>query len=173
MTMKNIHKIILGLVVIFLLILSGAATLRSTGKFRLSLTAAEMLGRVAEGRHLTGTSELNEMKGDAPVIIDLRDPRAYAVSHIPDAVNIPYDLLLDKSFRKIFRDGKAKVLYCDNGALSDAAWMILTQFGYQNLTVLEGGYEAWNSYTSNRESYKEETAKDELVRFSIPDSGAE
>jgi rhodanese-related sulfurtransferase len=173
MTMKNIHKIILGLVIIFLVILAGAATVRSTGEFRFRLTAPEMLGRVTKSSHFTGVPGIASMMGDVAIIIDLRDHQAYDASHIPDAVNIPFDMILDKSFRNIFLEGKKKVLYCDDGKYSDAAWMILTQFGYENLSVLGGGYKAWNSFTTSRESYNEETAKDEIMRFRVSGSGAE
>lgn len=57
-------------------------------------------------------SVLAAVKGERKdlVIVDVRDPRAYADSHIPLAINLPYEEI-EKKFRAIPKD-KTIVLYC-------------------------------------------------------------
>ena len=75
------------------------------------------------------------------VLIDLRSPEEYRQSHIPNAINIPYEQL-----RKIVSYRRKKlVLYCEQGIRSTAAAMFLADHGYR-VATLQGGIEAWNRY---------------------------
>lgn len=72
------------------------------------------------------------------LLVDLRSPEDYRQYHIEGAINIPYEQI-----RKIapFRRKKL-VLYCDTGATSAAAGIMLAQHGYQVFT-LRGGIRAY------------------------------
>ncbi len=61
------------------------------------------------------------------IILDVRTKEEYELSHIKDAINIPYDEIdeginLDKS--------KTIFVYCQSGRRSEIAWNTLNKLGY-------------------------------------------
>lgn len=120
-----------------------------------------------EAKTLVEALELSELMKTAPlVIIDTRDPQDYAISHIPGAVNIreifsylatstPEGL---EAMQSMFADllGKAglsgeelAVIYEDamnNGyGQSCRGYFLLKFLGYPNVSILHGGYDAWEA----------------------------
>lgn len=73
------------------------------------------------------------------LIIDLRSEEEYAVSHVRDAVSVPYDTL-DK--REAFPPGKILVFYCDRGGASMLAAKRYMKLGYRVRSVI-GGFSAY------------------------------
>ena len=116
---------------------------------------------------LIGPEELLELKKSEPmVIIDTRDPDAYAAGHILGAVNIreiftflatstPEGLKdLKGSFERQLGDagisGKETVVFYEdsmNGGYGQSCrgYYLLTWLGYPKIKVLNGGYSAWVS----------------------------
>ena len=116
---------------------------------------------------LIGPEELLKLQNSEPmVIIDTRDPEAYAAGHIPGAVNIreiftflatstPEGLKdLKGSFEKQLGDagisGKETVIFYEdsmNGGYGQSCrgYYLLTWLGYPKIKVLNGGYSAWVS----------------------------
>lgn len=84
----------------------------------------------------------NQMPHDPnTILIDLRSPEEYRQSHIPNAINIPYEHL-----RKIvLYRRKRLILYCEQGIRSTAAAMFLAEHGYR-VATLQGGLDAWMRY---------------------------
>ena len=99
------------------------------------------------------------------VLVDLRTPRDFIVSHLPDAVNIPYERILDEDLETFFEDERIKVLYDNRDIMANTAWMILTQYGYEQLVVLEGGLEGWQATINNKDVFKGEYPLDEAAKF--------
>ncbi len=119
-----------------------------------------------QNRYLTSVEELFKIlyRKDI-VIIDPREPEDYIVEHIPGAINI-YDIFtylstsenggydaMQKHFTRIFGKagitGKEKIVVyedaMDNGyGRSCRGYFILRNLGYTNVTVLHGGFQAWN-----------------------------
>ena len=62
------------------------------------------------------------------LIIDLREEKAYAESHVRGAVNIPYETLEN---RKNLPMNKILVFYCDRGGASMAAAREFVRRGYR------------------------------------------
>lgn len=101
---------------------------------------------------------------ESPAIIDIRDPAAYELGHIPGAVNIPeiFDYLsmsdahgiedLQKTFQKLFSEAginmdKQVVFYEESldsryGSSCRGYWL-LTYLGHPDAAILDGGYIAW------------------------------
>ncbi|BCN92824.1 thiosulfate sulfurtransferase [Thiomicrorhabdus immobilis] len=101
---------------------------------------------------------------DEVVIIDTRSPEAFAVGHIPNAVNI-HDIFtflasstpegieeLKNKFAKTFGTAglsgpETAILYedsLDTGfGQSCRGYFLLSYLGYENIKILQGGYQSW------------------------------
>lgn len=73
-------------------------------------------------------------------VIDLRTPQEYTASHIPGAVNIPYERL--NTVRGLPRDVPL-ILYCGRGSVSMVAARELAARGYRAKTLI-GGIHSWH-----------------------------
>lgn len=80
---------------------------------------------------------------DAPLVLDIRDPREYASKHIAGSRNIPLNHL-EEHLAEIPRDRRIGV-HCAGGYRSSIAASILQQHGIANLVELTGGIAAWES----------------------------
>ena len=81
--------------------------------------------------------------GDAPVIIDVREPDEYAYARIPGAVLKPLGSILDWSQEL---DGEQEyVMQCHTGQRSAYAAAILRQMGFKKVRNLLGGIDAWST----------------------------
>lgn len=84
--------------------------------------------------------KLSQITGSNYHIIDIRPPYEYSKNHIPNAVNIPYDILMMYPDSYLKRD-QTYYLICAHGSLSRRACAILQSYGY-NVTSVKNGYEA-------------------------------
>lgn len=97
-------------------------------------------------------------------LLDIRDESEYNISHIKNAINIPYNIINDclcyyynggetanetdrdkyGSCRNILADKtKVYVIYCDRGAMSMIICNKMSQLGYVTKTVV-GGFLKYN-----------------------------
>jgi rhodanese-related sulfurtransferase len=72
-------------------------------------------------------------------LIDLRPEAEFAQYHIPTAVNIPMDGLIDAGLGR----QEKLVLYTDGSLEAAQAWMLLKAQGYRGVYILSGGLQAW------------------------------
>lgn len=72
-------------------------------------------------------------------VIDARDASQFAKDHIPGAVNLEWRRVLAER-DSIPRD-KPVLIYCNTGSLSAQAGFALRVAGYENVRVLQGGFE--------------------------------
>lgn len=116
---------------------------------------------------LINASQLSQMtQNSSLVIIDTRSPEAFAVGHIPNAVNI-HDIFtflasstpegveeLKTKFANIFgaaglSGSETAVLYedsLDTGfGQSCRGYFLLSYLGYEKIKILQGGYQSWVS----------------------------
>jgi len=98
-----------------------------------------MLGRVPE----ITVEELKakRTRGESCVLLDVREPKEYAISDLPDSVKIPLGSL-QQSFGTLSREDEI-VVYCRSGARSASAVQFLQQMGYEKAKNLQGGINAW------------------------------
>lgn len=75
------------------------------------------------------------------MIIDARDAAQYGKEHIPGAVNIEWRQVLAKS-AEIPKD-KPVLIYCNTGTLSAQAGFALRVSGWENVKILQGGFNEW------------------------------
>jgi rhodanese-related sulfurtransferase len=166
--MKHLNLLILGGIVIILSIVFGVATLKVTGKYRFERSATEMLTRVnTHSQYLDITSAIGLTRNDTVVFIDIRTPKEFAGFHIENAQNIPFDRLLDDDYIDILENDQMKVLYGSSSVGSNAAWMVLTQYGYDKLYVLDGGVQDWITQVETRDIFKEAYKSDETPLFNF------
>jgi hypothetical protein len=72
-------------------------------------------------------------------VVDVRDPQDFDAYHIPSALNIPLDSLLDAGLSK----NETIVLYSEGGIHAAQAWLLMKAQGYQKVYSLKGGLEEW------------------------------
>ena len=98
------------------------------------------------------------------VIVDVRSPEKYTAGHIPGAINLPWYsfrwengvlIPLKQAAEKLGENGISRenrvIVYSDTckpcgglPASSYVAWM-LEYLGQENVSVLDGGFDAWNT----------------------------
>jgi len=164
--MKHINLIALGGIVIILGVLLGIATIKVTGKYRFERSAREMLEKVTTESKQLSLKEASELvNSDNIVFIDIRTPKEFDGFHIQNAVNIPYDRLLDDDYIDFFSDDQKKVIYGTTSVAANAVWLILTQYGYDNLFALDGGAADWIKHVENRDIFSEGHKGDEVALY--------
>jgi SulP family sulfate permease len=76
-----------------------------------------------------------------PYIIDVREPREYKQSHIPNAVRYNYYEILENTAD--LPQNHSLVLVCQGGRRSTWAARRLLDWGYRDVRILEGGMLSW------------------------------
>ncbi|MFC2124251.1 rhodanese-like domain-containing protein [Bacteroidota bacterium] len=166
--MKRPNLFAIAMIIVVLGVLLGAAALRKNEKYAFKLTAQEMHTKITSESHIISTQEIIkeiESGNTNMVLVDLRTPREFIGEHIEAAINIPYERILDEDIESFFEDDRTKVLYDNNDVWSNAAWMILTQYGYENLVVMRGGLEGWNASIENKDIVQGDYPLDEAAKF--------
>jgi rhodanese-related sulfurtransferase len=74
-------------------------------------------------------------------LIDIREKYEFEDGHL-DAINIPMDSVID-NLDKITKD-KPVIIYCKSGKRASAmVYMLEKMYSFENLLILEGGYDAF------------------------------
>ncbi len=82
--------------------------------------------------HETNANQLHSLLGGngKVLILDVRTPREYATGHVPEAVNVPIDILARKINQMQVSKTTPIVTMCDHGGRSSRAAMELQKMGY-------------------------------------------
>ncbi len=80
-------------------------------------------------------------RGESLVLVDVREPREWAISDLPDSVKIPLGTL-PQSLDKLSKNDEI-VVYCRTGGRSGNAVQFLTQHGFDKAKNLVGGINMW------------------------------
>ncbi len=144
------------------------ATLNVYKPLEYKISAEEMHQTVLKGEHLIKPSELykamNEKK-DFYQIIDLRTPYLFDMFHIQGSVNVPADMILSEEAEEILETEGKKVLVCANTIKASEVYMLLTQYGYTNLQVMEGGVSYWKFEQASIKNGTDSLAIDEKAWY--------
>ena len=141
-------------------------------------TARDHLSRVKAKVHEVTVDEAAASRESAapPAILDVRERDEYEQGYIPGAVHIPRGLL-ESRVEAALPDREAPVVvYCAGGNRSAYAARTLEELGYQDVSSLAGGFDAWKR--GGREWKVPRTlSRDQLERYSrhalIPEVGEE
>ncbi len=103
------------------------------------VSSSAMLGHDDE----VTVEELKAMRdrGDALVLVDVREEREWAISDLPDSVKIPLGTL-PQSLDKLSKDDEI-VVYCRTGGRSGNAVHFLREHGFGRAKNLVGGINKW------------------------------
>lgn len=97
-------------------------------------------GALNKSRGISPLLAVAKMNADENiVIIDVRDPPDFVISHIEQATNLPLDKVTTLSADK----DKPVLIVCQNGTRSASAAKQLTKEGFSQLFVITGGMSAW------------------------------
>lgn len=80
---------------------------------------------------------------DALTILDVREATEFAVSHLPEAKNLPLSKIPAEIAPFAALKDQAVLLYCASGGRSTAAAHQLKRQGFTQLYNLDGGIDAW------------------------------
>ncbi len=116
------------------------------GLLSVSLTLADDDGQVSVTTIEVSAAKDFVARHEAAVILDVRTPVEYEMSHITGAVNVNVQ---DESFPHMvgaLDPNKTYIVHCTKnpaGGRSSRALETLQRLGFKNLYSLEGGYVAW------------------------------
>jgi rhodanese-related sulfurtransferase len=83
------------------------------------------------------------MNRENALVLDVREPAAYAAGHILGARNVPL-AELDKRAGELEKyKSKTVIVHCDTGSASARAVGLLKARGFENVVSLAGGFRAW------------------------------
>jgi len=81
----------------------------------------------------------------APLILDVRSEEEYADGHIPGALNIPHNQLLNRLSEIDAAKTEEIVVLCRSGHRAGIAEKVLIEAGYPNFRDLDGHMNGWRS----------------------------
>lgn len=82
---------------------------------------------------------------EAPLILDVRSESEFANGHIPGALNIPHDQLLDRLSEIDVPKTEEIVVNCQSGRRAKIAENVLIEAGYLDVRDLDGHMSGWQS----------------------------
>ena len=82
-------------------------------------------------------------RGEELTVLDVREQDEFANGHIPGTVFIPRGYLDQRAERYIPDKSRPIVVYCGTSPRSLLAAKTLGEYGYENVEILAGGFQAW------------------------------
>ena len=92
---------------------------------------------VAEAQVLLGSAH-------PPRLIDVREEDEWALGHLPGAELLPLSRFAETFAERLTDPAQPLLIYCHHGGRSARATDYLLRQGYQNVTNLAGGIDAWS-----------------------------
>ena len=102
---------------------------------------------VAEAKANVGHISPDELTDvdESVILIDVRDEPDYEEEHLPNAVSLPRGYL-ELDIDEITTDENAHIVtYCGGGTRATLSANTLKNMGYENVSVLTGGFRGWKS----------------------------
>jgi rhodanese-related sulfurtransferase len=135
MKKRNLIIVILPLMLILVLVI-----IKTFNKDNFSEDAIKIHELSLKQEHLMSLQQFKQLKEKDSnfVIIDLRVKEDFEKGTIPEAINIPFAEILDnKEVNDLSLKNFAIVLYSSDFVESSSAWIILSQKGFQKLSILD------------------------------------
>ncbi|QQS54638.1 MAG: rhodanese-like domain-containing protein [Candidatus Competibacteraceae bacterium] len=107
------------------------------------LIGSEVLRKMRGVSSLSAAEALRLINDQEALILDVRDGGEYKEGHIPQARHIPLGALRDRLGELTKAKDKPIIVYCRNGATSQAACAQIKKSGIADVYSLSGGLSAW------------------------------
>jgi rhodanese-related sulfurtransferase len=98
------------------------------------------LSPVREIGTLDATRMINK---ENPIVLDIREPREYTGTQLPNAMHVPLSQLKDRGGELAKHVARPVIVYCDRGLRGGAAASALGKLGFTRVQSLRGGLRAW------------------------------
>ncbi|MCF7552654.1 rhodanese-like domain-containing protein [Pseudonocardia sp. WMMC193] len=82
---------------------------------------------------------------EGPVLLDVRTPGEFRTGSIAGALNVPVDQIEQHSRQIADRAARSLVMICQSGGRATRAAGMLAAAGAENVSVLDGGMNAWHT----------------------------
>jgi len=86
-----------------------------------------------------------KMNDSDTLVIDVREPPEFILNHIEQAINMPLGKLPEDLSKIADHNNKPVLIACQTGTRSASAGKVLTKAGFEQVFVITGGMQAWES----------------------------
>lgn len=167
--MKKPYIKTLGLIVVVLAAGLIFMSIKESKKYKFERSAEEIHTELLAEKHFMDPAtalDLISKKDENYIFVDIRNPREYDNFHIESAVNVPLQRALDDEYITQLENTKIKVLYSEESIDAEQVRLLLTQYGYDNLMVLQGGAKYWKENMLTKDVFKAKGEyDDEKLKF--------
>lgn len=102
----------------------------------------ETVRSATDDSRVTPTQAVVMVNREDAVFVDIRSEADYRKAHLPNALHVPAERLLENHRIEQMRS-RHLILYCDSGARSATACKKLRAAGFPHAYTLAGGIDAW------------------------------
>ena len=110
-----------------------------------SMFIATILPNAAKRRTVSAMAVAKIVSAESALLIDLREKNEFVQGHIPGSKNAPRAQLKEYWANNKIDKEQAMILICASGILSTPIFKTLTNEGFKNIYILEGGIGGWLS----------------------------
>ena len=108
-----------------------------------ALTACSSVSNSSEYRQVSSAEAQKIMESESDyIILDVRREDEYASGHIPGAINVANEAIIDKEPKELPNKDQLILVYCRSGNRSKQAAAKLANMGYTNIVEF-GGINEW------------------------------
>lgn len=160
-------------IIIFAVVIASCSP-QNKSKQAFKLSPDETLSAILSGESLISPDDVIQLIKNQPSkfqLIDLRPQSEFVRGSIEGAINIPTQYLFEPGKLKLIKDQSYTTILFGNDQLeANGPWLLLRQLGYENLKVMQSGY---NYFQSTDENYLAEQALydyPEIFNLSVSES---
>ena len=107
-------------------------------------TLEQLLGEARENVGHISPDELKEAT-ETIILLDVRDEPDYDEEHLPNAVSLPRGYI-ELDIDEVAPDADTHIVtYCGGGTRATLSAHTLKNMGYENVSVLTGGFRGWKA----------------------------
>lgn len=103
-----------------------------------------------------GVEEFERRRAENALVLDVRNARSFHEGHIDDAVHVSHANV--SAVIGVTSRDKPVLIYCYHGNASQEYGQMFSDFGFRDVSSLDGGYEAWVNGVSETQTIGAELA---------------